>query len=213
MSVVAIRCPTCSSVASSTTTPNEYFCTYCQRTFPINRPADATVTTDLRAHYCPMCGRAVQTTQSFKCTECGKIDFCTNCVASVPGTGAPRYVCRACMIQKGWACSNCGEYATSVCVNCRKRACGIHVSELFGLKYTKAGETLRVEYFKCLTCNGQLCGSCVLEKKGIFSTKYYCGKCNTELQLTSRPSRSCKACGHSVEGQAAFCRNCGKALY
>jgi len=169
------------------------------------------VTTDLRAHHCPMCERAVQTTQSFRCTECGRIDFCSNCVASIPILGAVRFVCRSCMVQKGWACSSCGVYVISVCVNCRRRACGEHVIEIFGLRDSKAKE-IQVDYFNCPVCKGQLCGNCLVEKKGIFSTKYYCKKCNTELQLMAGPSRSCKSCGHTIEGPSAFCTYCGKSL-
>ena len=210
MSVVAIRCPTCGSVANSTTTPNEYQCTHCLSRFQIIRPADAMVTTDLRAHHCPMCGRAVQTTQSYRCTECARIDFCSNCVASIPILGAVRFVCRSCMVQKGWACSSCGEYAISVCVNCQIRGCEKHVIELFGLRQSKA--EIRVDYFNCRVCKGQICGNCFVEKSRIFSTRYYCKKCNTQLQLTSEQSRSCKSCGHAIDGPSAFCTYCGKAL-
>src|SRR5208282_5096879 len=137
MSVLAIRCPTCGSAAASTTTPNEYECSHCRSKFQIVRPADRTVITDKRTHHCPICGRAVQTLQSFRCTECAKVDFCYNCVASIPTFGTQRFVCRACVSQKGWACQSCGSYATAVCINCKRHACGQHVAELFGLAHLK----------------------------------------------------------------------------
>ncbi len=212
MSVVAIRCPTCGSAATSTTTQNEYECTHCQSRFQIVRPADATVVTDARAHHCPICGRAVQTTQSFRCTECGRIDFCNSCVATVPSLGTQRFVCRNCMSQKGWACSGYGNYATAFCISCRRRACGQHVIELFGLQHTRGGQTNQVDYFNCPTCKGQLCSACVLEKSGIFSTKFYCRKCGTEVNVSLQPTRVCRFCYHGVEHVSAFCPSCGKAL-
>lgn len=212
MSVVAIRCPTCGSAAASTTTPNEYECSHCRSRFQIVRPADATVVTDARAHHCPICGRAVQTTQSFRCTECGRIDFCNNCVATIPSFGTERFVCRACMTQKGWACSSCGGYAMTVCINCKRRACGQHLVELFGLRYIRNGKVIGVDYLSCPNCKGQLCANCVQEKSGIFSTKYYCKKCAGELLAVSGASRTCKVCGHIVDTPSGFCTNCGRAL-
>ncbi len=211
MSVVAIRCPTCGSAAASTATANEYECSHCRSRFQIVRPSDATVVTDARAHHCPICGRAVQTIQSFKCTECGRIDFCSNCVASIPSMGTQRFVCRACMTQKGWACSTCGGYSLTVCISCRRRSCGEHVAELFGLRNAR-GQTVFFEFYHCPTCRGQLCGACIQEKSGIFSTKYYCRQCSTQVQLLSAPSRACKFCAHTVEGTSPFCSSCGRAL-
>jgi DNA-directed RNA polymerase subunit RPC12/RpoP len=212
MSVVAIRCPTCGSVANSTTTANEYQCSHSQSRFQIIRPADGVVISDSRAHHCPICGRAVQTTQSFKCTECGRVDFCKSCVTSIPILGAERFVCRACMAIKGWACSSCGGYATLVCINCRRRACGEHTVGFFALQHVKGAETIRVEYFTCTSCKGQLCNSCIEKKSGIFSTKYLCRRCNTELEAASTPNRVCKSCGHTAGAPSAFCTTCGKAL-
>jgi hypothetical protein len=167
------------------------------------RPADATVVTDARAHHCPICGRAVQTIQSFKCTECGRIDFCSNCVAPILSMGTQRFVCRACMAQKGWACSSCGGYALTVCISCRRRSCAEHVAEVFGLENAR-GSTVFFEYFSCPTCRGQFCRMCIQEKSGIFSTKYYCAQCSMQVQLLSAPSRACKFCTHTVEGTSSF---------
>lgn len=211
MSVLAIRCPTCGSAAVGTTTPNEYECSHCQSRFTIVRPADATVVSDTRTHHCPICGRAIQTAQSFRCTECGRVDFCNNCVASVPSLGTQRFVCRACMTQKGWACSACGAYATAFCITCKKRACGQHVAQQFGTQHYQAGQT-QVQYYTCPACNGLLCLTCVNEKKGVFSTKYYCKRCGTQANVSSQPVRVCRFCNHMVQPTSSFCSNCGKAL-
>lgn len=56
------------------------------------------------------------------------------------------------MTQKGWGCSSCGSYAMAVCINCRRRACGQHVAELFGLKYTRKGEIISVDFLTCPSC-------------------------------------------------------------
>ena len=191
-------------------TPNEYECSHCRSKFQIVRPADATVVTDARTHHCPICGRAVQTLQSFRCTECGRVDFCERCVASLPTFGTERFVCRACVNQKGWACQTCGSYAMTVCINCKQRACEQHVAELFGLKRLRRDVTA-FEYYNCPSCHGQLCAACVKEKSGIFSTKHYCGKCGMEVQSRTAPSRLCKFCGHSVDAVSLFCVSCGRA--
>ena len=137
MSVVAIRCPACGSAAASTTTPNEFVCTHCQSRFQIVRPADGTVYTDARTHHCPICGRAVQATQSFKCTECGETDFCGNCVTTIPSLGTQRFVCRACINRKGWACYSCGNYAPRACMVCGRHACQSHNFAMFWLDKSK----------------------------------------------------------------------------
>ena len=211
MSLLVIRCPFCGSAAAETTTANEYECSHCKSKFQVVRPADATVVTDAKTHHCPICGRAVQTLQSFKCTECGKVDFCERCVASLPTYGTERFVCRACVSQKGWACQSCGSYAITVCVNCRRRTCREHVSEMFGLMRVGRDGSI-VAYFNCPNCHGQLCSACVQLKKKILSTKYLCGKCGGELELETEPSSICKFCGHSVDPVSTFCASCGRAL-
>jgi DNA-directed RNA polymerase subunit RPC12/RpoP len=208
LSLLAIRCPTCGSAAASTTTPNEYECSHCRSKFQIVRPADATVVSDAKAHHCPICGRAVQTLQSYKCTECGKIDFCDHCVAPIPVFNTQRYVCRACMDQKGWACSSCGNYASMVCIHCKRHACGQHVAQLFGT----VKSTTVTNYFNCRNCRGQLCSTCIQTKSGIFSTRYYCKKCGAELQPNTSTARVCRYCAHSLDTASSFCPTCGKAL-
>ena len=209
MSVLAIRCPTCGSVAASTMTPNEYECSHCRSKFQIVRPADATVITDSKIHHCPICGRALQPLQSFKCTECGREDFCEDCGTSIPTFGTKRFVCRACVNQKGWACQVCGSYAMMACVNCGRRACDSHITLVFGLRRKVATD---IRYFNCPTCRGQLCPACVEEKSGFFSTKYLCKKCGAEVPWTNETVRRCMICGHSVEAGATFCSSCGKSL-
>ena len=207
MAVVAIRCPTCGSAAALTANPNEYQCSHCQTRFQLVRPSDATLTTDARAHHCPLCGRPVQITQSFKCTECGRLDFCSTCVTSVPSMGTQRFVCRSCMNQKGWACSSCGEFAHSTCIVCMRRSCGTHYSQAFGLP---RGQKLL--YMSCPSCNGRVCVTCVETKSGFFSSKYFCKKCSSELQLSPEQARYCKFCHRVISKTGAFCTNCGKAL-
>lgn len=206
MSVVAIRCPTCGSAVASTANPDEYVCSHCQSRFHFVRPADATVVTDARAHHCPLCGRAVQLSQSFRCTECSKTDFCSNCVATIPSMGTQRFVCRACMTQKGWACSSCGNLATSTCIVCRKRACIQHNAGTFSIREGK-----NLYFFTCPSCRGQLCNNCVEVKSGIFSTKYYCRRCRNELTGSVQQGRTCKFCYQTVPAGSVFCPNCGKS--
>jgi len=209
MAVLAIRCPTCGSAAASTTTPNEYECSHCKSKFQIVRPADATVTTDSRTHHCPICGKALQPLQSFRCTECGREDFCETCGTTIPAFGTKRFVCRACVSQKGWACQICGSYSTMVCVSCRRRACDLHITGLFGLIRDRTAE---VRFFNCPTCRGQLCSACLEKKEGVFSTKYLCRVCGTEIRPTATTLQSCKFCGHTLYAASAFCSTCGKAL-
>jgi DNA-directed RNA polymerase subunit RPC12/RpoP len=208
MSVLAIRCPTCGSAAASTMTPNEYECSHCRSKFQIVRPADATVITDSKIHHCPICGRALQPLQSFKCTECGREDFCEDCGTSIPTYGTKRFVCRACVAQKGWACQACGSYAMMVCVSCGRRSCNEHIVTIFG--FVKKGD-VKVRYFNCQTCLGQLCSACIQEKSGILSTKYLCRKCGNEVPWSTETGRLCKFCGHTVV-TGSFCSSCGKAL-
>jgi hypothetical protein len=206
LSVIAIRCPTCGSAAASTSNPNEYVCTHCESRFQIVRPADATVLTDTRAHHCPLCGRAVQALQSFRCTECGTADFCSNCVVSVPSLGTRRFVCRTCMNRKGWACSTCGGLATTTCISCRRRACEQHNLASFGVS-----EGAIAGFLTCPTCRGQLCKNCVEIRSSFFSTKYYCKKCRTELTWSQQQGRTCKFCYRTVPSGATFCTFCGKS--
>jgi DNA-directed RNA polymerase subunit RPC12/RpoP len=158
MAVLAIKCPTCGSAAASTTNPNEYECSHCRSKFQIIRPSDATVVTDSRTHHCPICGRTIQTYNSFRCTECGKEDFCDNCGTTVPSFGTHRFVCRACVHQKGWACRSCGDYGFAVCISCKRRACSQRLTQMFGLTHTRNGKST-VQYFNCQTCGGALCST------------------------------------------------------
>jgi hypothetical protein len=190
MSVLAIRCPTCGSAAASTMTPNEYECSHCRSKFQIVRPADATVVSDLKIHHCPICGRAVQLQQSFKCTECGRVDFCDNCVVSIPVFGTERYACRACVSQKGWACRECGGYADTVCVRCAKRSCEEHLEKMFGLQVVGAsGETFRIDFFTCPSCQGDVCWDCI-EEKGFLIKTYSCKKCGSRLDRIQTDPRA-----------------------
>lgn len=207
LSVVAIRCPTCGSPAASTTNPDEYVCSHCRTRFQITH-LSATLISDTKPHHCPICGRPVSALKSFRCTECGKLDFCDRCVTAVPLMGTERFVCRRCITARGWACSECGEYAPSVCVACSRRACQQHVDTYFAFY---VGEERQVHYASCLTCKGQLCSSCAEVKRGLFSTKVYCVKCRSESSLSPRPLTSCRFCGMAVPPRAAFCPNCGKA--
>ncbi len=172
------------------------------------RPADRTVVTDARAHHCPICGRGVEMVQSFRCTECGREDFCTNCVTSLPSLGTLRFVCRACMSQKGWACTTCGNLAVATCIICKRRACGQHNVATFGIAERRG---VRIGFLTCPSCNGQLCVGCVETKSGVFSTRYYCRKCRNELIWTPQQIGACKFCYHIVTPGAVFCTFCGKS--
>lgn len=210
MAVLAIRCPNCGSAAASTQNPNEYVCTNCQTRFQIVRPSDATVVTDIRAHHCTTCGRPVQTLQSFKCTECGKADFCESCVTPVPSLGARRFVCRTCVQQKGWACATCGDYAGLVCGSCPRRSCEKHSSKIFGFADSEATWTELLFFFDCPTC-GKLCSNCVETKKGFFSDSFFCRKCRHQLQPVKQPAKACIFCKQMILATESFCSHCGRS--
>ena len=207
LSVVAIRCPTCGSAATSTANPDEYVCSHCRTRFQIMRPS-ATVISDTKAHHCPICGRPVAALGSFRCTDCGRSDFCDHCVTAIPLQGTERFVCRTCITRKGWACSECGEYAATVCIICSSRACPQHVDRYFGFL---VGEDRQMHYASCPTCKGQLCANCSEIRRGFFSTKVLCKRCGGELSLSPRQPSSCMFCGMTVPPKAAFCPNCRKA--
>jgi hypothetical protein len=184
MTVVAVTCPYCRSNRNieSTGNPNEYVCIHCQTRFQIVRPADGTVLTDVKLHHCPICGKSVQMNQSFRCTECNKVDFCANDVTAISRDGmTQRFVCRTCIIKNGWACSTCGDLASSTCVVCHRRACGRHKVEAFGIQGGRYDLTT-TGYLTCQVCGGVLCRNCVDVDETIFSTKYICKKCRTKLR-------------------------------
>ena len=208
MSVVPIRCPTCGSAAASTAKPDEYVCKHCSTRFQITQPS-AMLISDTKTHNCPSCGRPVSALQSFRCTECGRLDFCQRCVTAIPiQRGAERFVCRTCIMKKGLACSDCGDYGATVCFFCSRRACQKHVANLFGLYVSEDDETY---YASCPTCRGTICNSCVQIKKRFFSTKVQCKKCGTELSLSPQQLFSCKFCGTTLPSNAAFCPKCGRS--
>ena len=183
MSIVAIRCLRCGGPTVPTANPNEYNCQHCGFVSEFVRPADGTVVRDARTHHCPLCGRAVKLLQSFRCTECGTVDFCEHCVSSLPNFGVERFVCRACIDAKGWACPACGSFGASTCVNCRRRSCQKHMEELFGLLHqTREGDA--IEFYSCANCQGELCADCLQVRRRLFSTKYYCPKCGCQVWRT-----------------------------
>lgn len=174
LAVVAIRCPNCGSPAASTTEPNEYQCSNCRGKFHFVYPSDGTVVTDTRAHHCPLCGRPVQTTASFMCTECKRLDFCDGCVTAVPSMGTQRFVCRECTKQHGWACSRCGKFAPLTCIVCHRRGCKDHYMELFAHPQRKDKSVLN-----CPSCSGLICVGCA-ERRGLLS-RPFCKKCHAQL--------------------------------
>jgi DNA-directed RNA polymerase subunit RPC12/RpoP len=208
LSVVAIRCPTCGSAAASTANPGEYVCGHCNTRFQIVHPS-ATLISDSKAHHCPICGRPVNALGSYKCTECGTMDFCSRCVTAVPLKKTERFVCKNCITKKGWGCSECGDYAQTTCVVCSRKTCQQHSDKYFGLEI---GRERKVYYTNCPTCRGPTCVSCTEIKEGLFSPRrYYCKRCRSEVTLLPRLAASCKFCGMGVAPTAVFCPSCGKA--
>lgn len=179
MTVVAIRCPSCGSAAASTSNANEWVCSHCQTRFQITRPADGTVITDAKAHHCPICGRPVQVIQSYKCTECGRLDFCESCVTAVPNLGAERFVCRSCVHNKKWNCAICGNYGATTCIACSRRACQEHDAKLFA--YSIGSDTI---ILNCISCAGQVCADCAEPRRRFIRTRFYCNKCRNKLNTT-----------------------------
>jgi hypothetical protein len=209
LAVVPIRCPTCGSAAASTAKPNEYQCSHCLARFQFVHPGDGTVVTDTRAHHCPMCGRPVQTTESYMCTECKRLDFCDSCVTAVPSMGTQRFVCRECTKQQGWACSSCGKFARLTCIVCHRRGCQDHYMELFGHPQGKGLLFL----MNCPSCSGLICVNCT-ERKGLLS-RPSCKKCHTKLtRVIEKGPRQTRYCGHCnrITEDSSFCTSCGKAL-
>lgn len=96
MSKVPLACPTCGGKVKPTSIPQEYSCENCGARFVLVRPSDGTVVTDIKTHYCPVCGKPVSPTHAYKCTECGKTDFCETHISTIQTRGISRYVCPAC---------------------------------------------------------------------------------------------------------------------
>jgi len=164
---------------------------------------------DSRTHNCPICGRPVAVGGSYRCTECGRLDLCDYCVTTVPGVGFQKYVCRDCITQKGWACSYCGNYSRHVCIICGRRACDGHRETLFAWLEKKS-----VYARACPACVGLVCKICAKVKSGVFSTKYNCPKCGSELvetQGATSISRTCRFCGTVIGPEGTFCPRCGKS--
>lgn len=184
MSIVAVRCLRCGGSGVPTGKPDQYKCENCGTLLPLVRPGDGTVISDSKIHHCPLCGIELKPHKSFKCTECGFVDFCETCVSSVPNFGVVRFVCRACIDAKGWACQTCGAFGMFACVNCGRRSCQAHGEELFGVLHQSRDEET-VNFYNCPACNGPLCVGCVVEKRGFFSKKYYCGKCGVQVYSES----------------------------
>ena len=187
MAIVLIRCKQCGGPAAPTGKLGEYNCEHCGTFSELVRPIDGTVISDSKTHHCPMCGRAVKLQRSFKCTECGSVDFCQNCVSSLPNFGVERFVCRACISEKGWVCQICGSFGIFDCANCGSRSCQQHIDDLFGIQHERRdGNT--VEFYNCANC-GRLCIDCLQVKRGLFSTKYLCPKCGTQIHSEIEPPR------------------------
>jgi DNA-directed RNA polymerase subunit RPC12/RpoP len=189
---------------ASTTEPNEYQCSNCRAKFHFVQPHDGTVVTDTRAHHCPLCGRPVQTTVSYMCTECKKPDFCDSCVTAVPFMGTKRFVCRECTKQHGWACSRCGKFAPVTCIVCGRRGCSDHTNEFFA---HSQGRLLVA--MNCPSCAGLVCTNCA-ERGGLLS-RSSCKKCHTKLTAVFGKTSYCGYC-HHVTGDSSVCASCGKAV-
>lgn len=182
MSILALRCPNCgASTVPSVTETDKYDCMNCgNKGIQLIRPGDATVVNDSKRHFCQMCGRAVKSLQSFRCTQCGTVDFCSHCVSSIPNFGVERFVCRKCISEKGWACGICEGFGAFECVNCGRRSCQQHLPELFGRLHQTRDEEDTVTFCSCENC-GQLCMDCLQAKRSLFSRKYYCPKCGAQI--------------------------------
>ena len=157
---------------------------------------------------CPICGRPITTLGSYGCTECGRVDFCERCVTTIPLRGTERFVCRTCITKKGLACTDCGDYAPTVCHVCSRRACQRHLDGLFALY---VGQEREVHYAICPSCKGTLCSNCTQVKRGVFSTKVQCIRCGSELSLSPKQFLSCNFCGAALPSNSAFCPSCGRA--
>ena len=198
MSIISVRCQRCGGPGVPTGTLGEYNCEHCGTFSELVHPLDGTVINDSKRHFCPMCGRSVKPLKSFKCTECGVVDFCESCVAKVPNFGVVRFVCRDCIHRKGWACEICMDYGASTCVRCGKHACQQHADELFGIIHENNHERI-VESYACAQCQGLLCLSCLIQKRGWFSAKYICSHCGNPAFLMASKTQSLDEWGGEQE--------------
>lgn len=184
MRIVTIRCPQCGSPCSKSENLDEYVCSHCGSKFKLLNPSSITITHDERTHNCPVCGKPVPVGSGYKCTECGRIDICDECIDV---NEESRYICMDCIKKNGRDCSVCGKFSIYICAACEvtghsppTRVCGEHWE--FFCKYGSNGEYTR---FKCPNC-GDICGGCAIERKVLLLKKYICPVCGSDLLCIPR---------------------------
>jgi len=172
MSIVEVRCPRCGSSCSlKGSKTNEYICSHCGATFRFVDTSQPTVTTDVRVHNCPFCGRPIETGRGFKCTECGREYLCDSCVDKV----SDKYVCVECIEKSNQSCQFCKKYAVYKCISCGRRACKVHALHVgFVEQYADQERVLF-----CPRCRGFVCKSCL--EYGFLSRTPHCPKCRSQL--------------------------------
>lgn len=194
MSSAALRCPSCGSAyVRRTERQDEYSCSSCGVNFQLLRPGDHVVTHDIRAHNCPICGKPVESGKGFRCTKCGRLDVCSECVDKASG----RYVCLPCLRDSGQDCQECGRFATWRCPSCDQlashglnvkptRACDSHYPLMFSVSLSyerrRGDRYLRYAEFVCPRCGEHVCSLCAVKRRVLLSPRYFCRYCGSELR-------------------------------
>jgi len=196
MSVTAVRCPNCGSVASKSVNHDEYKCSHCGASFYFTKPN--VQKQDIVAHNCSICGKPVQAGTGYKCTRCGQYDLCMDCVSKIEPEG---YVCKDCFKKAGQDCFLCGKFAGTVCSSCKDRlargetdavvqVCWDHYSMFFideaEIEPARRGLPPRwgsVTY-RCPQ-HGEICNMCVEEKRKLLrGKKLVCKACGSDIQMS-----------------------------
>jgi hypothetical protein len=181
MSVVEIRCPNCGAKCSSRDKgANEYHCEHCGTAFRFVDTTKREVIQDIRGHNCS-CGRPIRLGEGYVCTECGRKDFCSECVAAV----SDRIVCKECIKNKGLiptrlVCGVCGSHSLTYVSDSKRWYC----------------QACKTYPPSCPHCTGPLT---FVEAYG----KWYCHGCKT---YTQPAVYACYRCG----GPLSFIKSYGK---
>ena len=156
-------------------------CEHCGARFRFIDPTHRVIERDVRLHHCPICGRPVSPTESYKCTRCNEIDFCRSCIEEILG----KYVCRDCIAKANEGCDFCGKYTYYKCGVCLKKTCRFHAYDHF-LVLEREKERV-YSLLMCQECGDvAVCRSCAKPK--IFG-RFSCNGCGNNLKVVKRIRR------------------------
>jgi hypothetical protein len=172
MALIEIKCPRCGSACAKTRKTEEYLCGHCGAVFKFCDASKRVVTSGSLIRNCQFCGKPIDGTKGFKCTECEREFFCESCVDQVDS----KYVCVQCIETLGKACPFCGRYAEYACVECGEKACVEHPAES---NFIKSDEIKKGTVLYCDTCQSYVCWHCA--KKSLLGA-LKCPKCLMPLE-------------------------------